>query len=340
MTDELIRDQLIVQCRSKKTQERLWAAKNRSLKDAITIAKIVEESKICMREINKKGGGSPGSEEEVTVVMKKSNSSKHCGAASSKQGIRCPPLTKSKLCARCGSSAHTSDAKWCFAVVKESRKCGCKGHFARMCKDVFNSRVAVADLAEENGVSDHILVVQAPVSERGMENRPKGMFTIADKKVELMVDWGSLYTIIPKSLWIEFWHKVPLLPKDINLRGYQGVEIDVLGYFISHMEFGNRCVEGKIYVAESGPPILEWGHQFDLHIIIDPHSDSKILMVEYEGLEKILEDAKAVFDEKLRELENYVHKIVLKKDAVPMKHKGGHSDLGGKRRLPPVRNPP
>ncbi|KAJ1128024.1 hypothetical protein NDU88_006416 [Pleurodeles waltl] len=282
-------------------------------KDAITIAKIVEDLEICMREIDKKGGGSPESEEEVAVVMKKSNSSKHCGATSSKQGIRSSLLSKSKFCARCGSSAHTSNAKWCFAVNKECRKCGRKGHFAWMCKDVFNSRVAVVDLAEESSVSDRILVVQSPVSERGRENRPKGIFTIADKKMELMVVLGSLYTIIPKSLWIELWHEVPLLPKDINPRGYQEVEIDVLGYFISRIEFGHRCVEGKIYVAESGPPILGWEHQFDLHIIIDPHSESKVLMVEDGCLEKILEDAKAVFDEKLGELKNYVHKIVLKK---------------------------
>ncbi|KAJ1129808.1 hypothetical protein NDU88_008173 [Pleurodeles waltl] len=97
MTDEVIRNQLIVQCRSKKTQERLWAAKNPSLKDAITIAKIVEESEICMQEINKKGGGSAESE-EVAVVMKKCNSSKHSGATSSKQGIRSPLSFKSKFC--------------------------------------------------------------------------------------------------------------------------------------------------------------------------------------------------------------------------------------------------
>ncbi|KAJ1129809.1 hypothetical protein NDU88_008174 [Pleurodeles waltl] len=190
-----------------------------------------------------------------------------------------------------------------------------------MCKDVFNSRVAVADLTEKSGVSDRILVVQSPVSERGRENRPKGIFTIAVKKVELMVESGSLYTLIPKSLWIELWHEVSLLPKDINPRGYQGVEIDVLGYFIYHIEFGHRCVKGKIYVAESGPPVLGWEHQFDLHFIIDPYSNIKILMVEDECLEKILEDAKAVFDKKLGELKNYVHKSLLKKDAVPMKHK-------------------
>lgn len=53
MTDELIRDQLIVQCKNKKIQERLWAAKNPKLKIAIDLAKVVEQSEGCMKELEK-----------------------------------------------------------------------------------------------------------------------------------------------------------------------------------------------------------------------------------------------------------------------------------------------
>ncbi|KAJ1079797.1 hypothetical protein NDU88_000032, partial [Pleurodeles waltl] len=81
--------------------------------------------------------------------------------------------------------------------------------------------------------SDRILLVQASGTGKGRMTRLNRIFTIADKEVELMVDSGSLYTIIPKSLWIELWHNISLLPKDINPRGYQGVDIDVVGYFTS-----------------------------------------------------------------------------------------------------------
>ena len=54
MTEELIRDQLIVQCGNKKIQERLWAAKNPTLKEAINIAKAIEQSEMCMKELQKK----------------------------------------------------------------------------------------------------------------------------------------------------------------------------------------------------------------------------------------------------------------------------------------------
>ena len=54
MTDELIRDQLIVQCKDKKIQARLWAAKNLSLKEATDMAKVIEQSQTCMIELNRK----------------------------------------------------------------------------------------------------------------------------------------------------------------------------------------------------------------------------------------------------------------------------------------------
>ncbi|KAJ1178325.1 hypothetical protein NDU88_003571 [Pleurodeles waltl] len=53
-TDKLIRDQLIVHCRSKNDSRAVMGGKNPFLKDAIGIAKIVEESELCMKEISKK----------------------------------------------------------------------------------------------------------------------------------------------------------------------------------------------------------------------------------------------------------------------------------------------
>ncbi|KAJ1130693.1 hypothetical protein NDU88_009043 [Pleurodeles waltl] len=49
----MIRDQLMVQCKSRKIQERLWAAKNPSLRDAVDMAKVVEELELCMKEMGR-----------------------------------------------------------------------------------------------------------------------------------------------------------------------------------------------------------------------------------------------------------------------------------------------
>ncbi|KAJ1183281.1 hypothetical protein NDU88_000106 [Pleurodeles waltl] len=80
MTDELIRDQLIVQCRDKKIQERLWAAKDPTLQEAIDLAKVIEESRRCIKEIERKektgevmvlSSESTGSQQELGTVPKK-----------------------------------------------------------------------------------------------------------------------------------------------------------------------------------------------------------------------------------------------------------------------------
>ncbi|KAJ1140042.1 hypothetical protein NDU88_006403 [Pleurodeles waltl] len=97
--------------------------------------------------------------------------------------------------------AHTSEAKLCFAVNKECRKCGQKGHYSRRYKDRSKSRVAaIEEFAEEDYKEDRVLMIQSETEEKGRKVRPKAPFFILDKKVELMVDRGSLYTIVPKAM--------------------------------------------------------------------------------------------------------------------------------------------
>ncbi|KAJ1214286.1 hypothetical protein NDU88_001909 [Pleurodeles waltl] len=164
-------------------------------------------------------------------------------------------------------------------------------------------------------------MVRADESDVGREARPKSTFSVMGKNIELMVDLGSLYAIVPKSMWFENWPEVSLLPKYINPRGYQGAKINVLGYFVSSITFKSRNVEGKVYVADSGPLILGWAHQYDLHIVMDPHSVEKVLMVDDGSVNEILCETKDVFEEKLGELKGYVHRIKLCEGAVPVKDK-------------------
>ncbi|KAJ1138478.1 hypothetical protein NDU88_004861 [Pleurodeles waltl] len=132
----------------------------------------------------------------------------------------------------CGSYAHSSKAQWGFAMNKVCEKCGRKGHYAHLCKEVYKTRVAFTDDGEEKNYNEYcVLIVQHDGDEKGSRARPKASFLVAGKKVELMVDSGSLYTIISKVLWEKEWLQNVLLPKDINPKGYQGSTMNVLGYF-------------------------------------------------------------------------------------------------------------
>ncbi|KAJ1177565.1 hypothetical protein NDU88_002818 [Pleurodeles waltl] len=151
------------------------------------------------------------------------------------------------------------------------------------------------------------------------ESRPKTLFTVGKVSVELMVDTGSKYTFIPKHIFMKNWPQLEL--KAICPGGYQGEEIEILGFFPTVICFKSRETFGKVYVAESGPPVLGWMTQYDLNIIVNPRGKEQILVVDDGDVNAILEEVGEVFREELGELKGYVHKIRMKQGTVAVKHK-------------------
>ncbi|KAJ1135425.1 hypothetical protein NDU88_001865 [Pleurodeles waltl] len=308
MTEELIRDQLIVQCKDRKIQKRLWATKDSTLMEAIGMAKVIEELQLCMKELNRKG-------------------KKAYECLSRNKGDQGSRLQRNQRdCARCDSTFHGSDSVKCFAGNKICRRCGRKGHYARVCKEPGNgnkySRVGVvADTDSE--YYDRVLVVHNDTnflrrSNQGPRDRmfrPSAVFNVCGKRVELMVDSGSMYTIIPEHIFKRHWMGVKLLPKDINPGGYKGESIEILGYMEEDIQYAYRSVKGKFYVSTDGPAILGWMHLFDLDILIHPRARNQVLVVEDLTLDDVLEGARNVFDKKLGCLRCYVHRVRVKPNA-------------------------
>ncbi|KAJ1168777.1 hypothetical protein NDU88_000691 [Pleurodeles waltl] len=152
-------------------------------------------------------------------------------------------------------------------------------------------------------------------------SRPTAVFKVCEKDVELMIDSGSMYTIIPERVFKVHWQDVNLIPKDINLGGYQGESIDILGYMEGNIRYGSRCTTGKVYVSMEGPPILGWMHQFDLKIMLHPRAPNQVLVVDELTLERVLSGAEKVFCKKFGWLKGYVHKVKVKSNATPIQHK-------------------
>ncbi|KAJ1200891.1 hypothetical protein NDU88_004712 [Pleurodeles waltl] len=168
------------------------------------------------------------------------------------------------------------------------------------CEDRCELTDRILSLGDDNVVSDR------------RESRPKAWFTVERVSVELMVDTGSKYTSIPKDVFMKNWPHLELTNKDICPGGYQGEEIEILGYFSTVNCFKMRETFGKVYVAESGPPILGWMHQYDLNIIVNPTGMEQILIVDDVDVNVILKEVKEVFHEELGELKGYVHKLCMK----------------------------
>lgn len=113
-----------------------------------------------------------------------------------------------------------------------------------------------------------------------------------------------------------------LSPTDINPESFTGESIDIIGYRWLSFAFKGRCARGKLYVAKSGPSVLGWHDQGNVHIL-DPNSVEKVLVVdETASIEKEMGNTfPNVFKKELGTLERFEHKIILKQDAVPKIHK-------------------
>ena len=74
---------------------------------------------------------------------------------------------------------------------------------------------------------------------------------------------------------------------------------------LTNIVFEGRSVHGKVYVAESSPPILGWRHQYDLHIFLDPRAIPHVFTIESDvSLEQVQLDNALVFSISLQNLRN------------------------------------
>ncbi|KAJ1127038.1 hypothetical protein NDU88_005444 [Pleurodeles waltl] len=205
---------------------------------------------------------------------------------------------------------------------KDYWKFGRMGHFVTVCKQVNKLRVATVDedskKAEQQG---EILCIGDVDIKHRRSSRPETEFVVNGSMVELIIDSGSMHTIVRKAMFLEHWKSVIWLPKDFNPVGYQGAKMYIVGYMETTVEFGSTVIKVKVYVAEDGTPILGWMQHYDLNIVVNPRAANQVMAVIDISLSNIPEKARDVFKEKCSYLKGYVHNIVLKPDAVPVQHK-------------------
>ena len=302
MTEELIRDQLIVHCKCKKTQERLWAAKNPTLKEAIDIAKVIEQSQSCMKimehkDLQQVSSVTPQAQPDEVEVVNRSI------VRRSKKPFTNAPTNNTRTCFRCGSRSHDAQSRSCPATDKTCWKCSRRGHFGAVCKNPGKPRVASVNedgFDVDNSYRDRVLCVYDVCGVGNRLSRPMAEFDVDNQKVSLMLDSGSMFTIIPVSIFKDLWPSVELKPKDIDPCGYQGQTIELLGMMKSaRISYKGRHTIGNVYMAVDGSTILGWIHQYDLNII-NPRGPEVVMVVDNLSVEEIVKEAKEVFFRQIR----------------------------------------
>lgn len=245
-------------------------------------------------------------------------------------------------CYRCGSLEHLAYSKNCPASKFRCSNCGIKGHFAKVCKKrrtnvrfMTNTDETVRDFTcneeSDNAGNVNSLVMNVRsnlvlnICDKMCKNKPVCWMEIGGVGIKIYADSGSPYTIINEELWqYSFVQKVgsQLLLPDIHPDGYGGETIDLLGYRWFSFKFKGGESRGKLYIAKTGPPVLGWFDQKQLHIVLDPNSKEQVLVVDECSTvgANFLKQFRKVFSKVLGNLKGIEHRIILKHDATPKVH--------------------
>ncbi|KAJ1088279.1 hypothetical protein NDU88_001437 [Pleurodeles waltl] len=120
------------------------------------------------------------------------------------------------------------------------------------------SRSKVASGDELESVSDRVLCIESKGSV-GID-RPKAVFKVNVKEIELMVDPGSMYTQ-------KVWRHVKLQTSDVKLKGYGGADINIIGFMHATFEFKGK--KGCVMIGNVQVCIAVTQLRYDIHDVMN-----------------------------------------------------------------------
>lgn len=173
-------------------------------------------------------------------------------------------------CFNCGLKGHYAKAENCPAKGKKCNKCGHTGHFGKVCRGgkrswekrkedgpynrsqgFPNKRVRRIEQTEDDEDKKRNFVFY-------LGNRVKLSFVIGNCEIELRVDSGADITILSGRTWnklkgkMTFWDHKRF--DDHSCFGYEkGLPaITILGTIMTKIQFKDRSIDEKIYIAPNG----------------------------------------------------------------------------------------
>ena len=208
--DEVIRDQLVEHLRNPRIRERLLMDSALTLERAMTTATQIEAATeqakaFCepraapvqaVQRAQKRGGRERGKRYNVTSAA----------GDSAQHGKR--------TCYRCGSDGHLANSTTCPATSVTCNKCRKVGHFAKVCRaaqtrnrevrEVENPEIDIPEVIVLN--TDHSALatdkITCAVEIRSERSQPS--------TVNLLVDTGSSVSILPRSIYTQYFRDIPL----------------------------------------------------------------------------------------------------------------------------------
>ncbi|KAJ1187721.1 hypothetical protein NDU88_004491 [Pleurodeles waltl] len=223
LSDSLIRDQIVRCAYNKKIREKLLM-KDPNLDEAVQITKAMEHTAVWLQEMD--GLNREGKQNVVNEIRDKSKLSTGGMKKKSTKNWEDPDRgrfdSREIKCYRCGAPGHIASSKMCAAKAAICRNCGRRGHFAKVCKfknnegsgrtiqeiqDVCGNMEEIILTVDESLIDSasnvetnvHDLIHKIDLESTNVLDKPHAQMLLNGIPVKLLVDSGSLFTLISKK---------------------------------------------------------------------------------------------------------------------------------------------
>uniref|UniRef100_A0A8C2ARP7 Reverse transcriptase domain-containing protein n=1 Tax=Cyprinus carpio TaxID=7962 RepID=A0A8C2ARP7_CYPCA len=297
--DDMLRDQLVENIANPRIHERLLVESKLTLEIAITIATQLEAADAQAKSM------ATNNPAPVHAV--------HSTPASGRQRSKAKSSALSaRTCFHCGSAGHLANAQNCPAASAKCKNCNKTGDFARVCRSAPTHSVHSVELPEVcilylPGATDRLMcdvIINAtpaaiPVS------------------LQLTVDSGSSVSILPKQLYEQHFHTVPLHAPTSRLVTYLQEPISVLGCLpVTVSKYGLNC-PAHFFIVDNGTALLGMdlikGLQlrFDGNTVLPPPQSASVCELSTPPSQRAT----------LGCVEHFTHKVNISDSVPPVRHK-------------------
>ncbi|XP_064469689.1 uncharacterized protein LOC135384417 [Ornithodoros turicata] len=270
LTEEMICDQFVEKTDRREIRDRLLLEPSLTLDSALVIGRQVEEA---IRE--------------SALLSSRVHSSQ---VAAIRKNDSTPVKTK---CFRCGSAKHKANNPSCPAKDKICRKCRKKGHFESVCRSSTKQRKMVRELDAS------VFAVTSAT--------PSAIFCQVEVDhilLRMLVDTGSSVSLLPITLYKQYFKHLPLEHSAVKLKSYSHEVIPVHGTFTALVSFAKRSKACTFYVVKSGTPILgiDALHALDIKLDVAQLRCSRVQAESDDSMEFTVKTSVIPVQQKLRRL--------------------------------------
>ncbi|XP_064469584.1 uncharacterized protein K02A2.6-like [Ornithodoros turicata] len=290
LTEEMICDQFVEKTDRREIRDRLLLEPSLTLDSALVIGRQVEQA---IRESALLS--SPVHSSQVAGIRKNDSA---------------PVKAK---CFRCGSAKHKANHPSCPAKDKICRKCHKKGHFESVCRSSTKQRKMVRELDAS------VFAVTSAT--------PSAIFCQVEVDhilLRMLVDTGSSVSLLPITLYKQYFKHLPLEHSAVKLKSYSHEVIPVHGTFTALVSFAKRSKACTFYVVKSGTPILgiDALHALCIKLDVAQLRCSRVQAESDDSMECTVPDQfPRLFADGLGLARGFSHKVTVKTSVIPVQQK-------------------